>query len=248
VPGFKDHFSKVSAGYAAHRPDYPSALLDFLTEIAPAHGLALDCGCGSGQLSALLAARFDSVVATDASAAQIAAATPHPRVDYRVAPAERSGLADGSADLIAAAQAAHWFDLGAFYAEVRRVARPGAALALISYGLPDMDDEPGMIIDDFYGRALDPYWPPERRHIEDSYSSLAFPFVEIAAPSLAIERDWALGEVVGYLDTWSAVRALEKVAGRAPFDAMAAELALAWGDPETPRRIVWPIAIRAGRI
>src|SRR5436305_11939804 len=89
---FKDHFSDHPAAYAAHRPTYPVALVDFLAEVAPRRQLAWDCGCGSGQLSVLLAARFERVVATDASAEQIAHAAPHPKVRYAHAPAEASGL------------------------------------------------------------------------------------------------------------------------------------------------------------
>ena len=58
----------------------------------------------------------------------------HPRVEYRVAPAERSGLPDAAVDLVTLALAAHWFDLPRFYAEVRRVGRPRTAIALISSG------------------------------------------------------------------------------------------------------------------
>ena len=47
----------------------------------------------------------------------------HPRVEYRVATAEESGLESKSVDLITVAQALHWFDLERFEAEARRVAR-----------------------------------------------------------------------------------------------------------------------------
>ena len=121
---FKDHFSASAAGYAVHRPRYPDALVDFLAEQAPGHELALDVGCGTGQLSVLLARRFRRVIATDASARQIEEAEPHPSIEYRVAPAEQSGLEDGSADLVTVAQAAHWFELSSFYEEVWRILRP----------------------------------------------------------------------------------------------------------------------------
>ena len=111
---FKDHFSARSADYAVYRPTYPAALVDYLAGLCAATELALDAGCGTGQLSVLLARRFHHVVATDASPQQIEKAEPHPGVEYRVAPAERSGLPDASVDLVAAAQAAHWFDLPAF--------------------------------------------------------------------------------------------------------------------------------------
>lgn len=245
---FKDHFSSHAAGYAAHRPTYPDALIDLLVGLAPAHDLALDCGCGSGQLSVPLAAHFARVVATDASASQIASAQAHPRITYRASPAERSGLADASADLITVAQAAHWLDLDAFYAEVRRVARPGALLALITYGVTRLEGAADPIVQRFYREDLDAYWPPERAHVEDGYSSLPFPFEEIAAPELAIELDWRLSDLVGYFDTWSAVRQMEKAIGRGPIERVHKALAEVWGDPQARHRIRWPIALRLGRV
>ena len=119
MTGFKDHFSGHAALYADCRPSYPPALAEALAEISPARGLALDCGCGSGQLSVLLAKRFERVEATDASAAQIGQAIAHPKVTYRVAPAEASGLGDASCDLVVAAQAVHWFDLPRYWRRSR---------------------------------------------------------------------------------------------------------------------------------
>lgn len=95
----KDTFGRIAAQYAAYRPEYPPALADALAQRAPTRALAWEAGCGSGQLSTLLGDRFERVVATDASAEQIAVARPHPRVEYGVAPAARSGLVPASADL-----------------------------------------------------------------------------------------------------------------------------------------------------
>jgi len=163
MSAFKDHFSTRSAEYAAYRPTYPRALVDFLADAAPGTELALDCGCGTGQLSVLLGERFAHVVATDASEKQIENAEPHARVAYRVAPAEASGLGDSSADLVVAAQAAHWFDLPAFYAEARRVARPRGLVALVTYGIIEMDEPVDAVVKHFYWKVVGPYWPPERR-------------------------------------------------------------------------------------
>ena len=58
---------------------------------------------------------------------------------YRVAPAEASGLDDASCDLVVAAQAAHWFDLPRYWAEVARVLKPGGLAALVGYGLLRID-------------------------------------------------------------------------------------------------------------
>lgn len=248
MTGFRDHFSSGSAAYAAHRPRYPAALVDFLAGLAPARDLALDCGCGTGQLSVLLAERFRRVLATDASAAQIAEGEAHPSVEYRTAPAERSGLAEASADLVTVAQAAHWLDLPPFYAEVRRVAKPAAVLALVTYGVLHVEGAADPVVRRFYGEVIGPYWPPERRHVEDGYRALPFPFAEIAAPPLAIEAMLSLPDLLGYVATWSAVRAAERALGRDPLAAFRDELTGVWGEPETRRTVRWPLSLRVGRL
>ncbi|MCY1271119.1 malonyl-acyl carrier protein O-methyltransferase BioC [compost metagenome] len=245
---FKDHFSSGSAGYAAHRPTYPMALVDALASVSPGHGLALDCGCGTGQLSVLLAERFDRVVATDASAAQVEMAQPHDRVAYRTALAEDSGLPDASVDLITVAQAAHWLDLDRFYDEVRRIARPNAAVALITYGVLHVEGPVDPLVQRFYYQTIGAYWPAERRHVEEGYRSLPFPFRERQLPSLAIEVSWTLEDLLGYLDTWSAVKAAEKALGSNPVVDLAAELREAWGDPQVRRRVTWPLSLRVGNV
>ncbi|GBU16632.1 MULTISPECIES: class I SAM-dependent methyltransferase [Methylobacterium] len=247
MAGFKDHFSDRAAAYAAHRPSYPDALAAHLARLAPGRGLALDCGCGTGQLAQLLAGHFERVVATDASVEQIGQAGVLPNLAFRVAPAEASGLPPGSADLVTAAQAAHWFDLPAFYAEVRRVARPGAVLALVSYGIPHLDGAPGEVVAAFY-RDLGPCWPPERRHVEEGYRGLPFPFAELPQPALAIERDRGLDDLVGYVATWSAVAELERRGGASRVAAFRQALAEHWGDPATRRRVTWPLSMRLGRV
>ena len=93
------------------RPHYPDALGKLLAELSPGTKLAVDVGCGSGQLSEVLANYFDEVIAIDASAEQLAQAKPHPKIQYVQALAEEIPCADQSIDLISVAQAAHWLDL-----------------------------------------------------------------------------------------------------------------------------------------
>jgi len=246
--GFHDHFSQVAIGYAAHRPTYPAAVADFLAELAPRLDLAWDSGCGSGQLSVLLAGRFARVIATDASAEQIARGRPHPRVEYRRAPAEASGLPDAVVDLAVAAQAAHWFDLPGYYAEVRRVARPGAIIALLTYGTIRVGADIDSLIERFYRGVLGKYWPSQRRHVEDCYRSLPFPFDEIPVPPMEMREQWALASVLGYVDTWSATWALERTEGRGPIEAFRRDLARVWGPAGTVRPVHWGLTLRAGRL
>src|SRR2546427_6799557 len=126
---FRDHFSAVAAGYAAYRPHYPDALFAYLASLPPRRDLAWDCACGNGQATLGLATHFTRVIGTDASPAQLEFATPHPRIEYRVGLAERSGLSQGSTDLVTVAQALHWIELEKFYAEVRRVLTPWGGAA-----------------------------------------------------------------------------------------------------------------------
>ena len=157
-------------------------------------------------------------------------------------------MPDGSADLVVAAQAAHWFDLPAFYAEARRVARPRGLVALVTYGIIEMDEPVEAVVKHFYWKVVGPYWPPERRHVEEGYRSFDFPFAEFAAPPLAIEAAWTFDALTGNVDTWSAVKAAEKALGRAPVERFREQLAMAWGDPATPRRLRFPLSLRAGRV
>jgi SAM-dependent methyltransferase len=245
---FPDHFSKIASSYAEFRPRYPAALADFLAGVAPARELAWECGCGSGQLSVDLANRFDRVIATDASADQLAQAVPHPKIEYRCATAERSGLPAGIADAVFAAQAAHWFDLPAWYREVRRVAKPESIVAAISYGNVVVEGDAGLLVERFYGGLVGTYWSPHRKLVDEGYRDLPFPFEEIEAPPLEIRVEWDLQAFQGYVETWSAVRALVQAEGRARLESFLDELARAWGPAQRTRTVRWPIAVRAGRV
>ncbi|PWC31033.1 class I SAM-dependent methyltransferase [Azospirillum sp. TSO35-2] len=247
--GFQDHFSGHAGDYRAFRPTYPPELADTLAAAAPSQDLAWDVGCGNGQFSVDLAQRFRTVHATDASAEQIAQAEPRPNIRYAVAPAEASGLPDRSCDLIVAAQAAHWFDLDRFYAEVRRVAKPGAAVALACYALQELDDpvlDP--VIETFHNGTLAPYWPADRWKVVDGYRGMAFPFRELPVPPMAMTADWPLPRLLAYMNTWSGVKAATKALGRNPLDAFAAEIAPLWGEPERVRTIRWPLTVKLGRV
>ena len=188
------------------------------------------------------------MIATDPAAAQIAAADSHPHVEYRVAPAEASGLADHVADLAVAAQAAHWFDWPRYVAEVARVTTPGALVALVSYGIVEVASDPAAneIVARYYHDDAGPYWPPGRRHVENGYRDLAWPWPEITAPAIAMRASWPRDELTGYVATWSATVKLVKTRGLAPYDALRANLAAVWPDGER-RDIRWPLAIRLAR-
>jgi SAM-dependent methyltransferase len=249
VKPFGDHFSHLAASYAQFRPQYPRALYDWVAAQCATRERAWDCACGSGQATLALAERFDAVIATDASAEQVAAAPPHPRVTYAVAPAEVSGLPAASIDCIAVAQALHWFDLGPFYAEVRRIAKPGALIAAWTYDVLHVGDAAlDAIVQEFYAGTLGKYWPAERRHVERRYADLPFPFDELHAPPLEMHVSWSLAHLIGMFASWSAVGRYRKATGQDPLSAVGNALAARWGDPATERRMTWGLSMRAGRV
>jgi len=244
---FKDYFSDRAAGYARARPGYPPELFDFLAGLASRRRLAWDCATGSGQAASGLAAHFDRVIATDASVAQLANAARARNLGYAAARAEASGIAAGTADLVSVAQAIHWFEIDRFWEEVRRVASPGGAVAIWAYNLAQTDGEIERVLRRYYAEIVGPYWPPERRLIEERYRTIPFPFDEIEAPPIAITDRWDLDRLVGYLGTWSATKRFTEATGRDPIAQIRPELDAAWGDPARSRLFRWPLVIRAGR-
>jgi ubiquinone/menaquinone biosynthesis C-methylase UbiE len=245
---FKDHFSKVASAYAAVRPQYPDELYAFLAAQAPSRDLAWDAATGNGQAAVGIARHVRHVIATDASAEQIAHAVSDPRVEYRVARAEQSGLADASIDMITVAQAAHWFDLDAFYQEVRRVARPNALIALWSYGYFVMTPEIDGIIDRFSEGKLQSYWPSESRVIRDHYRPLPFPFAEIDAPSFHMQQPFTLEQLEQYFRSWSGVQRYIEAESDDPIPIVMDELRIAWGDPSRSRAASFELYLRVGRV
>ncbi len=245
---FQDHFSARASDYSKARPLYPPALFEQLARLAPGRRVAWDCGTGNGQAATGIAEHFDQVIATDPSAAQLAESFPHPRVTYRLGPEESSGLPDGSVDLVTAAQAAHWFDLAAFYREARRVLRPEGVIALWCYGLCRISPPIDGLLSVFYLETVGPYWPPERHHIDAAYRTLPFPFEQLPFPRLAMEHRWSLPELTSYLGTWSAVSGFRKKRGSDPLPPFVAALGVVWDPPDERRRVEWPLAVRAGRV
>ncbi len=247
---FADHFSAQATDYARFRPTYPDALLDRVAALAERRGAVWDCATGNGQAAVGLAERFDRVLATDGSAAQLASATPHPRVTYTVGTAEDSGLGDACVDAVTVAQAAHWFDLPRFVAECRRVARPGSPVVLWGYTLAHVGEAPGAtdvdrVLDAFYAR-IEPFWPPGRERLDGGYERFAWDLVDLPLPPAAMTADWSADQVLGYLSTWSSVAACRRATGEDPLAEVAPPLREAWG-PGT-RTLRWPLTLRAGRV
>ena len=236
-------------------------MLAWLAGLAPSRRRAWDCACGPGQAAVSLARHFERVVATEASLDQLAQPfllgdrNWQARVSRVRSLAERSGLAPGSVDLVTVAQALHWLDFDAFWSEVRRVLVPGGAVAVWGYGLltvepKDADPEKGgrveALLHRYYRQVVGPYWPPERRHIEERYRSIPFPFEELPVPRVVWESVWTREHLLGYLGTWSAGKRYREAREEDPRDRIAKELAAIWPEGEG-RRVRWELFVRVGR-
>lgn len=125
------------AALYAHRPDYPSALIDRLCGLVRGPARVLDAGCGPGKLARLLAPRVDAVHAVDASPAMIAEGRRLAGGDVR---ADRIAWAVGRLEEVAldppyglavAGAAVHWFDADRVLPRLARALAPGAVLALV---------------------------------------------------------------------------------------------------------------------
>ena len=246
APG--DHFSGIAASYAAFRPTYPAALFERLASLVPTRRLAWDCAAGSGQATLDLAHWFDHVIGSDVSAKQIALAPAHPRITWQVAPAESSGLARDSADLIAVPQALHWFDLKRFYREARRVATDGGIIAAWSYGSAELGGELGDLYRKFEHETMGPYWPAERRLVTEVYRTVEFPFDEVEFAPMTLEAVWTRDQLLGYMRTWSATTRYAARHNSDPIAGFAHEIRSVWPDASERRPITWPLTVRVGRI
>ena len=208
------------------------------------HICAWDCATGNGQAAASLVSYFDKVIGTDASKEQLASADASSGVEYRVARAEDSGLDADSVDLVTVAQALHWFDIEAFFAEAKRVLKPGGVLAFWCYQNCMVDDAVDPVVLDIF-TEVDDFWPPEREIVEEAYPTIKIPFAEERVGDYCIEADWRADQLLDYMRTWSAARRYAQAHGRDPIELHADALRSCWGGGT--RLVRWPIVLRAGR-
>jgi SAM-dependent methyltransferase len=246
MPRFRDHFAFASAAYASFRPDYPEELFSWLRTITPHRDRAWDCGTGTGQAAIALARHFDEVVATDASPSQLASATPADHVHYVAMAAEAVAFGTATIDLVTVAQALHWFDVRQFFGEVDRVLKPDGVIAVWSYGLLSVDAITDAVLHELYRQTLDGYWPRERALVDSGYAEIALPYAELSAPEICMEAMWTPRELAGYLSTWSAVGRYRRTEGLDPIPEVMRRIEDAWPGTE-PRRIRWPLLVRAAR-
>ncbi len=164
-----------------------------------------------------------------------------------MAQAEVSELEDSSVDLVTVAQALHWFDITAFSSEVGRVLKKDGILAVWTYNPLEIQAGIDNLISHLYQDALGAFWSPERRLVEENYSGICLPFDEIRGLSFEMSAEWDFPGLIGYLSTWSTVRASMVKTGNNPVELIYGGLLKAWGHPASTRTIRWPLKMRVWR-
>ncbi|TAF67012.1 MAG: class I SAM-dependent methyltransferase [Cytophagales bacterium] len=242
----KDNFSTQADLYARYRPNYPQELIDFLLHLTPKpYKAAWDCATGNGQVAQAIAPFFEHIYATDLSEKQLEHAPQQANVQYQVATAENAPhIPDHSCQLITVAQAIHWIDTTAFYKEAHRIATPNALLAIWGYGLHKINPQIDTIIQHFYTQIVGKYWDEERKHIDQAYSQIPFPYSQITTPEFFIEKHWDLHTLIGYLNTWSSTQKYIKIHQQNPIEAIQKDLQNAWQNPNENKPIRWNIFMK----
>jgi SAM-dependent methyltransferase len=241
-------FSPLAERYARARPSYPDELYAWLAEQVDRRELAWDCATGNGQAASGLARHFARVVATDTSEEQLRHAARHPRIEYRRAPAERSGLADAAVDLATVAAALHWFDHAAFAAELRRVIRPRGVFAAWSYHAGRVDPPFDELFRRLYWDLVRPYFAAGARHVDEGYETIDLPGEPVAAPTFHVRVEWTRRQLLEYVETWSAVAGFTAARGFHPAREVASELDRLYPDPDRALPVSMPLILRVRRL
>ena len=154
----------------------------------------------------------------------------------------------------------------AFCAEVERVLVPNGLLVLWTYSrpqLPTAHRQPNgktinldNIFADYHRGWLGPWWPEQRKFVDTGYADLPMPlgdeFTAIKTPSLWIERQWTLAELLGYAASWSATARCQK-AGVDAVGELDRRLRPHWPatgaeqTANTPITVRWPLPVIAFR-
>lgn len=242
----KDNFSSQSDNYAKYRPTYPLEFFDFLNSLLPSKMNAWDCGTGNGQIAFEIAKTFKHVEATDISSAQIKNAVTVDNVHYSIQAAESVNYDNDFFDLIIVGQAIHWFDFEKFYSEVKRTGKKNAIVCAVGYGRMKVNLEIDTIIDEFYTTIIGTYWDEERKFIDENYQTIPFPFKEISTPNFSQKYFWDLDHLIGYLNTWSAVKHYIQKNGSNPITPLEIELKKIWGNQKL--NLYFPMLLRMGYV
>jgi SAM-dependent methyltransferase len=205
VPDAVVRFADMAEDYDAARPHPPAEIAEVLRQWSGTDRPdVVDVGAGTGLSAAIWAGRARSVIAVEPGDGMRAVARRRlglapeqagavTRFSVVAGSAEETGLGDGSADIVTASQAMHWFDAARALPEIFRILRPGGVFAAYDCDWPPcIDWETDAAYTAFTERAaeletvrgLRPPYADKRRHLGRIKASGLFRYVaEIAVHS-----------------------------------------------------------------
>jgi SAM-dependent methyltransferase len=225
VSGEREHlrstFDEVADLYEQARPAYPRRLADELVELSGA-GLCssvLEVGCGTGQLTRLVAPQVRSVLCVELGPQLAAVArrtlTAHTNVEVLTADFEHWEPGSRPFDLVMAATAWHWIDPELRYAKAARLLAPSGALAVVAtrHVLPEAGDEfiAAELQDAYRAIGEGDAWFPRPEEVDDEAAEIAASghFRDVRVSRYLVEETYTSEEYVALLETFSGHRTIE---------------------------------------
>jgi trans-aconitate 3-methyltransferase len=201
-----------------YHPSVVEAVINQHTTTGGKLDTLLDIGCGPGTATFDVASHFPHAIGLDPSEGMIATAravggttSTGEAVRFEISTAEDLGVnlsppvANGSIDLIIAANAAHWFDMAGFWRAAARVLKPGGSVAMWTSGNiaahPDLPNAAAIqaAIDEHQEKNLLPYFESGNFLTRNSYKTLPLPWT-LKEPITAFDkgsffrREWQINE------------------------------------------------------
>jgi SAM-dependent methyltransferase len=178
MPFHRSHrslFDRSALDYDAARPGYPEALIAAIAARSGAAegGRILEIGCGTGQLTRLLAARGYRITAIEIGEELGKLAESNlerfPDVNVIHADFEKWDVEPGAYDVVASAQAFHWIAPNIGYPKAYEALQPNGSLALVWNLFPGSDAPVYQALADVYrtcapqlGQAAGRHWFGDR--------------------------------------------------------------------------------------
>ena len=103
------------------------------------------------------------------------------------------------------------------------------------------------MIQNFYHNITGKYWDAERRHLDEGYQTVPFPFEALKTPHLSMVFKWQRDELEGYLNSWSSIQHFKKANGYNPIPNLMLDLEAFWGEFER-KSLYFPVFMKIGKV
>jgi ubiquinone/menaquinone biosynthesis C-methylase UbiE len=125
--------STTAKHYAAYRPPLHKTILEKIFTLPANRQRGLDIGCGTGLSCQALTRYCDHVIGIDPSLDMLGEAATQPGISYLNADGQRIPLTDNSIDVATMAGSLNYLHRKSLIAELTRVCRPGAEIAIYDF-------------------------------------------------------------------------------------------------------------------